>query len=242
MRPVPFGVAGDLYLTGIQLAQGYLGRPDLTASRFIADPFAPGERMYRTGDVARWLDNGAVEYLGRSDDQLKIRGQRIELGEIDRAMLSLPDVAQAVAHACVFNQAAATGGDARQLVGYVVSESGLPLDRDALMEALKAQLPAAHGAGGAAANQRAAAQSANGKLDRKALPLPELTSHSASGRVRRRRKPKSPSRRRFPPCWAARSTTSKPTSLPSADTRCWRCAWRHSLAATFSSARLRRGR
>ncbi|HDR2347435.1 TPA: amino acid adenylation domain-containing protein, partial [Enterobacter kobei] len=141
MRPVPFGVAGDLYLTGIQLAQGYLGRPDLTASRFIADPFAPGERMYRTGDVARWLDNGAVEYLGRSDDQLKIRGQRIELGEIDRAMLSLQDVAQAVAHACVFNQAAATGGDARQLVGYVVSESGLPLDRDALLESLKAQLP-----------------------------------------------------------------------------------------------------
>lgn len=113
MRPVPPGVAGDLYLTGIQLAQGYLGRPDLTASRFIADPYAPGERMYRTGDVARWLDNGAVEYLGRSDDQLKIRGQRIELGEIDRAMSALPDVAQAVAHACVFNQAAATGGDAR---------------------------------------------------------------------------------------------------------------------------------
>ena len=130
MRPVPFGVAGDLYLTGIQLAQGYLGRPDLTASRFIADPFAPGERMYRTGDVARWLDNGAVEYLGRSDDQLKIRGQRIELGEIDRAMLSLPDVAQAVV---------------------LLQISALPL-------------------------------SANGKLDRKALPLPELTSKT-SGRA-----------------------------------------------------------
>ena len=181
MRPVPFGVAGDLYLTGIQLAQGYLGRSDLTASRFIADPFAPGERMYRTGDVARWLDNGAVEYLGRSDDQLKIRGQRIELGEIDRAMLSLPDVAQAVAHACVFNQAAATGGDARQLVGYVVSESGLPLDRDALLAALKAQLPP-HMVPVVLLQISALPLSANGKLDRKALPLPELTSR-ASGRA-----------------------------------------------------------
>lgn len=180
MRPVPFGVAGDLYLTGIQLAQGYLGRPDLTASRFIADPFAPGERMYRTGDVARWLDNGAVEYLGRSDDQLKIRGQRIELGEIDRAMLSLPDVAQAVAHACVFNQAAATGGDARQLVGYVVSESGLPLDRDALLESLKTQLPP-HMVPVVLLQISALPLSANGKLDRKALPLPELTGKT-SGR------------------------------------------------------------
>jgi enterobactin synthetase component F len=181
MRPVPFGVAGDLYLTGVQLAQGYLGRPDLTASRFIADPFAPGERMYRTGDVARWLDNGAVEYLGRSDDQLKIRGQRIELGEIDRAMLSLPDVAQAVAHACVFNQAAATGGDARQLVGYVVSESGLPLDRAALLESLKAQLPP-HMVPVVLLQISALPLSANGKLDRKALPLPELTSKT-SGRA-----------------------------------------------------------
>ncbi len=174
MRPVPFGVAGDLYLTGIQLAQGYLGRPDLTASRFIADPFAPGERMYRTGDVARWLDNGAVEYLGRSDDQLKIRGQRIELGEIDRAMLTLPDVAQAVTHACVINQAADTGGDARQLVGYVVSESGLPLDRDALLTALKTQLPP-HMVPVVLLQLSALPFSANGKLDRKALPLPELT-------------------------------------------------------------------
>ena len=174
MRPVPFGVAGDLYLTGIQLAQGYLGRPDLTASRFIADPFAPGERMYRTGDVARWLDNGAVEYLGRSDDQLKIRGQRIELGEIDRAMLTLPDVAQAVTHACVINHAAATGGDARQLVGYVVSESGLPLDRDALLQALKTQLPP-HMVPVVLLQLSDLPLSANGKLDRKALPLPELT-------------------------------------------------------------------
>ncbi|EPV8497398.1 enterobactin non-ribosomal peptide synthetase EntF [Klebsiella pneumoniae] len=173
MRPVPPGVAGDLYLTGIQLAQGYLGRPDLNASRFIADPFAPGERMYRTGDVARWLTNGAVEYLGRSDDQLKIRGQRIELGEIDRVMLALPDVGQAVSHACVFNQAAATGGDARQLVGYLVSDSGLPLDTAALKARLAEQLPP-HMVPVVLMQLAELPLSANGKLDRKALPLPTL--------------------------------------------------------------------
>ena len=173
MSPVPPGVAGDLYLTGIQLAQGYLGRPDLTASRFIADPFAPGERMYRTGDVARWLANGAVEYLGRSDDQLKIRGQRIELGEIDRVMSALPDVAQAVSHACVFNQAAATGGDARQLVGYLVSDSGLPLDTAALKARLAEQLPP-HMVPVVLMQLADLPLSANGKLDRKALPLPTL--------------------------------------------------------------------
>ncbi|XHI06858.1 enterobactin non-ribosomal peptide synthetase EntF [Enterobacter hormaechei] len=181
MHPVPPGVAGDLYLTGIQLAQGYLGRPDLTASRFIADPFAPGERMYRTGDVARWLDNGAVEYLGRSDDQLKIRGQRIELGEIDRVMQALPDVEQAVTHACVINQAAATGGDARQLVGYLVSQSGLPLDTSALQAQLRETLPP-HMVPVVLLQLPQLPLSANGKLDRKALPLPELKAQ-APGRA-----------------------------------------------------------
>ena len=181
MQPVPPGVAGDLYLTGVQLAQGYLARPDLTASRFIADPFAPGERMYRTGDVARWLENGAVEYLGRSDDQLKIRGQRIELGEIDQALLSLPDVAQGVTHACVLNQAATGGGDARQLVGYVVSASGLPLDVAELRERLAGRLPP-HMVPVLLLQLQALPLSANGKLDRKALPLPTLT-QASSGRA-----------------------------------------------------------
>ncbi|WP_183271445.1 enterobactin synthase subunit F [Buttiauxella sp. A111] len=173
MRPVPVGIAGDLYLTGIQLAQGYLSRPDLTASRFVADPFAAGERMYRTGDVARWLENGAVEYLGRSDDQLKIRGQRIELGDIDRALQALPDIAQAVTHACVLNQAAVSGGDARQLVGYLVSASDKVLPVDALREQLSAVLPA-HMVPVALIQLDEFPLSANGKLDRKALPLPEL--------------------------------------------------------------------
>lgn len=181
MHPVPVGVAGDLYLTGIQLAQGYLGRPDLTASRFVADPFVHGERMYRTGDVARWLENGAVEYLGRSDFQLKIRGQRIELGEIDSVMQSLPDVEQAVVHACVFNQATVTDGDARQLVGYLVSQSGLPLDIPALQARLRDKLPA-HMVPVVLLQLAQLPLSANGKLDRKALPMPELTQR-AKGRA-----------------------------------------------------------
>ena len=137
--------------------------------------------MYRTGDVARWLNNGAVEYLGRSDDQLKIRGQRIELGEIDRVMQSLPDVEQAVTHACVINQAAATGGDARQLVGYVVSVSGLPLDTEALLAQLRQQLPP-HMVPVVLLQLSALPLSANGKLDRKALPMPSLT-QKTSGRA-----------------------------------------------------------
>ncbi|WP_413721973.1 enterobactin synthase subunit F [Sodalis sp. RH24] len=174
LRPVPPGVAGDLYLTGVQLAQGYLARPELTASRFVADPDGDGGRMYRTGDVARWLDNGAVEYLGRSDDQLKIRGQRVELSEIDHALLLLPGVRQAVTHARVLGAApdGGIGGDARQLVGYLVAQPGERLHPEALRDALAERLPA-HMVPVALVELPALPLSANGKLDRKALPLPQ---------------------------------------------------------------------
>lgn len=174
LQPLPPGVGGDLYLTGVQLAQGYLQRPALTAGRFVADPFAQGQRMYRSGDLARWLADGAVEYLGRSDDQLKIRGQRIELGEIDAALQALPGVAQAASHALTLQQAGTSrrsAMDARQLVGYLVAQAPGELDLPALKERLAGQLPA-HMVPAALVQLKALPLSANGKLDRRALPPP----------------------------------------------------------------------
>ena len=176
LQPVPPGVAGDLYLTGIQLAHGYLDRPDLTASRFVADPFGKGSRMYRTGDVARWLPNGAVEYLGRSDDQLKIRGQRIELNEIDHALADLPGIQQAVTHAVVLGDQHSQQGDARQLVGYVIADYAV--ESESLRNALAERLPA-HMVPVAIVQLETFPLSSNGKLDRRALPLPQSQAASA---------------------------------------------------------------
>jgi len=99
-RPAPIGVAGEIWISGVQVARGYVNRPELTAQSFVPDPEVPGGRMYRSGDLGRWLPDGSIEYLGRNDDQVKVRGHRIELGEVEAALSRCAGVAQAVVRAC----------------------------------------------------------------------------------------------------------------------------------------------
>ena len=162
-EPAPIGVPGELYIGGVQVARGYWRRPGLTAQRFVPDPFgAPGDRLYRTGDAARWLPDGNLEYLGRLDDQVKVRGVRLELGEITAALREQPGVTDA---AVLVREP--TPGDQR-LVAYVVGEAD-PAD---LQRALKARLPA-HAVPTGYVNLPALPMLPNGKLDRRSLPEPE---------------------------------------------------------------------
>ncbi len=164
----PSGVAGELYLGGVGLARGYLHRPDLTAERFVADPFAKGERLYRTGDLVRWREDGQLEYLGRLDHQVKIRGLRIELGEIEAALLSQPEIRETVV-------VAQEGPGGARLVAYVVPHADSDLDTSSLREALGQKLPD-YMVPGVVVELDALPLNANGKVDRKALPEPDLAS------------------------------------------------------------------
>ncbi|WP_199511575.1 non-ribosomal peptide synthetase [Nucisporomicrobium flavum] len=175
LNPVPVGVPGELHLGGAGVARGYLNRPELTAEKFIRDPFGtqPGARLYKTGDVARRLPDGNLQYLGRSDDQVKIRGLRVELGEIEAVLAEHPSVAQAL----VLVREDAAGQ--KQLVGYVRGDAQRPgIDPTDLRVHMAARMPAfmvpAH-----LVVLDAFPLNANGKVDRAALPAPEDSGHDA---------------------------------------------------------------
>lgn len=172
-EPVPIAVAGEIHIGGVGVARGYWRRAQLTAERFVSDPFSAreGARMYRTGDLGRRRADGVIEYLGRTDSQVKIRGFRIELGEIEAALRRQPDVREAVVLAREDDPAA------KRLVAYVTACPGLRLETQQLREHLRRTLPE-YMVPAAYVQLAALPLTTNGKVDRRALPAPQLTAYA----------------------------------------------------------------
>lgn len=192
-RPQPPNVPGNLFLGGVQLARGYLGRPDLTQERFLPDPFRPGERIYATGDLALWRPDGAVVFLGRADHQVKIRGLRIELGEIEAAVMSSGLVQQA-------GIVAREDAGAKRIVAYVVPEPGT--DFADLKAHVAARVPD-YMVPAAFVALDVLPVNANGKLDRAALPAPDFSGTGS-------RSPETPTEQRLATLFAEQLGLSGP--------------------------------
>ncbi|MCF5455205.1 non-ribosomal peptide synthetase, partial [Pseudomonas syringae] len=177
MQPVPVGVCGEIYIAGIQLARGYLNRDALTAERFVKDRFSndPTARMYRSGDLGRWLADGNIEYLGRNDDQVKLRGFRIELGEIEAQLAGCPGVGEAVVIA-----REDTPGDKRLIAYYTTREAKETIAVQTLRAALQASLPE-YMVPAAYVKLPGWPLTPNGKLNRRALPVPEADAYVSRG-------------------------------------------------------------
>ena len=181
LEPVAAGEAGDLYIGGDGVVRGYWQRPDLTAEKFLSDPFLPGNRMYRTGDIARFLPDGNLEFLGRADFQVKLRGFRIEIGEIEAALENQAGVGQAAVVAREFKSRiqAPTQIEDKRLVAYVVPKSGTKLEIADLRAALAATLPEYMVPSNFVVLD-SFPLTANGKIDRKALPDPFMLENEST--------------------------------------------------------------